>query len=159
MDFFLTAEDLPDPENRVEVTGERPIRPTYRQNNREAYDRLRAKLASYFDHIGCSAGRCAHTNAYTGPEFGISGVSRQAGTLRFDTDPAMSVLDVNRGAHDLDNLCVVEASFFPSSGAVNPSQTIMANALRVGDAILERLGSRTSERSLQDEQTTAETTG
>ncbi|MDY7107808.1 MAG: GMC oxidoreductase [Planctomycetota bacterium] len=99
------------------------------------------------------------TNAYIGPKLGISGVSHQAGALRFGTDPAMSVLDVNRGAHDLDNLCVVEASFFPSSGAVNPSLTIMTNALRVGDAILERLGSGTNERSLQDEHTTAETTG
>ena len=59
--------------------------------------------------------------------------------MRFGADPATSALDVNCNAHDLDNLYVVDTSFFPSSCAVNPALTAMANALRVGDHMLERL--------------------
>jgi choline dehydrogenase-like flavoprotein len=59
--------------------------------------------------------------------------------VRFGTDPAESALDVNCRAHDVDNLYVVDTSFFPSSSAVNPALTAMANALRVGDHLLERL--------------------
>jgi len=66
--------------------------------------------------------------------------AHQAGTARFGTDPAASVLDVHCKAHDLDNLYVVDSSFMPSVGAVNPTLTIIANALRVGDHIAERLG-------------------
>jgi choline dehydrogenase-like flavoprotein len=59
--------------------------------------------------------------------------------LRFGSDPNTSVLDVSCKAHELDNLYVADASCFPASGAVNPSLTIIANALRVGDHLLERL--------------------
>ena len=69
----------------------------------------------------------------------IGATAHQAGTVRFGTDPARSALDVNCKAHDLDNLYVVDTSFFPSIGAVNPSLTAIANALRVGDHMLERL--------------------
>jgi choline dehydrogenase-like flavoprotein len=74
----------------------------------------------------------------------LAGVAHQSGTVRFGDDPATSALDVNCKAHELDNLYVVDGSFFPSSGAVNPALTIMANALRVGDHLLERLGARTA---------------
>src|SRR5439155_12543810 len=70
----------------------------------------------------------------------LAGVAHQNGTIRLGRDPKTSALDANCKAHDLDNLYVVDASFFPSSGAVNPALTIMANALRVGDQLLERLG-------------------
>ena len=76
---------------------------------------------------------------YLGQQIPLAGVAHQNGTLRFGCDPATSVLDVNCKAHDLDNLYVVDASFFPSSGAVNPALTVMANALRVGQHLLERL--------------------
>jgi choline dehydrogenase-like flavoprotein len=69
---------------------------------------------------------------------------RQAGTCRFGADPASSVLDVNCKTHELDNLYVVDTSFFPSIGAVNPALTAMANAVRVGDHLLERLSARAS---------------
>jgi choline dehydrogenase-like flavoprotein len=69
----------------------------------------------------------------------IGATAHQAGTVRFGDDPASSALDVNCKAHDLDNLYVVDTSFFPSIGAVNPSLTAIANALRVGDHILDRL--------------------
>lgn len=137
VDFFITAEDLPDPNNRVTIDADGVIRLTYRENNREAYDRLRAKLLEAFDRIETrETGKPA---TYVGPKLGISGVSHQNGTLRFGTDPATSVLDTDCRAHEVDNLYVADSSFFPSSGAVNPSLTIMANALRVGDCILERL--------------------
>jgi choline dehydrogenase-like flavoprotein len=72
----------------------------------------------------------------------LAGIAHQCGTVRFGNDPKSSVLDVNCKTHDLDNLYVVDTSFFPSSSAVNPALTAMANALRVGDHLLERLGGR-----------------
>jgi choline dehydrogenase-like flavoprotein len=70
----------------------------------------------------------------------IGGVAHQCGTVRFGEDRRTSALDVDCKAHDLDNLYVVDTSFFPSSSAVNPALTAMANAMRVGDHLLERLG-------------------
>ena len=78
-------------------------------------------------------------NVYLGKQIPIAGVGHQSGTCRFGADPDSSVLDVNCKAHELDNLYVVDTSFFPSIGAVNPSLTAIANALRVGDHLLERL--------------------
>jgi len=77
--------------------------------------------------------------AYIPGRIPLAGVAHQNGTVRFGTDPTASALDVNCKAHELDNLYVVDGSFFPSSGAVNPALTIMANALRVGDHLKERL--------------------
>src|SRR5207247_8869386 len=80
-----------------------------------------------------------HPNTYNGKLIPLAGVAHQNGTRRFGRDPKSSVLDINCKAHDLDNLYVVDASFFPSCGAMNPALTIMANALRVGDHLLEKL--------------------
>ncbi len=77
---------------------------------------------------------------YLGKNIPIGGTAHQAGTARFGTDPTSSVLDLDCKAHDLDNLYVADASFFPSIGAVNPTLTIIANALRVADHIRQRLG-------------------
>jgi len=82
---------------------------------------------------------------YLGYKLGASGVSHQSGTCRFGEDPMTSVLDVNCKAHDVDNLYVVDTSFFPSSAAVNPSLTAMANALRVGDHLAGRLEGKLTE--------------
>ena len=70
----------------------------------------------------------------------LAGVAHQCGTVRFGTDPATSALNTDCRAHDLDNLYVVDTSFFPSSSAVNPALTAIANAIRVGDHLIERLG-------------------
>jgi choline dehydrogenase-like flavoprotein len=78
--------------------------------------------------------------AYLENEIPVAGVAHQAGTCCFGTDPASSVLNTDCRAHELDNLYVVDTSFFPSISAVNPALTAMANALRVGDHLLERLG-------------------
>jgi choline dehydrogenase-like flavoprotein len=75
-----------------------------------------------------------------GQQIPLAGVAHQNGTIRFGIDPRTSALDTNCKAHDVDNLYVVDASFFPSSSAVNPALTIMANALRVADHLKGRLG-------------------
>jgi choline dehydrogenase-like flavoprotein len=138
IDFWITSEDLPDPENRVILRHDGTIKTIYTVNNREAYDRLKKKLNEILDQLG--AQEPLYRNAVrVGYDLGISGVSHQMGTLKFGRDPKTSVLDVNCKAHDLDNLYAVDASFFVSSGAYNPSLTIMANALRVGDHLLERM--------------------
>ena len=78
-------------------------------------------------------------NAFVGDRIPLAGVAHQNGTIRFGADPERSALDANCKAHELDNLYVVDGSFFPSSSAVNPALTIVANALRVGDRITERI--------------------
>jgi choline dehydrogenase-like flavoprotein len=78
-------------------------------------------------------------NFYMHMSIPIAGCAHQAGTARFGTDPKTSVLDTNCKAHEVDNLYVVDTSFFPSIGAVNPALTAMANAIRVGEHLVERL--------------------
>jgi len=78
-------------------------------------------------------------HAYLQNPITVAGVAHQAGTCCFGTDPQTSVLDTDCKAHELDNLYVVDTSFFPSIGAVNPALTAIANALRVGDHITQRL--------------------
>jgi choline dehydrogenase-like flavoprotein len=85
-------------------------------------------------------------HAYLKTDIPVAGVAHQAGTCRFGTDPGTSVLNTDCRAHELDNLYVVDTSFFPSIGAVNPALTAMANALRVGDHLLDRLGARVPEK-------------
>ncbi len=144
LDFWLTSEDLPDPENRVTLTREGRIMLSYTPNNEEGHERLKAKLRAMVKGVRCPAHKeCSREilpmKAYIGKRIPLAGVAHQNGTLRFGHDPATSVLDPDCRAHDMDNLYVVDGSFFPSSSAVNPALTIMANALRVGDHLLERL--------------------
>lgn len=138
LDFWLTSEDLPDPDNRVIVDKDGSITLAYTENNLEAHQRLAAKLKSMLNHLGCEE-HLLPTHLYLGKKIPIAGTAHQCGTVRFGRDPKTSVLDVHCKAHDLDNLYVVDASFFVSSSAVNPSLTIIANALRVGDHLLSRL--------------------
>jgi choline dehydrogenase-like flavoprotein len=147
LDFWLTSEDLPDPNNRVMLDRDGNIVLSYKPNNEEAHRRLTAKLKNLMQQqTACSLhGHDCHVglfarSLFVGQRIPLAGVAHQNGTIRFGHDPATSALDVNCKAHDVDNLYVVDASFFPSSGAVNPALTIMANALRVGDHLLERLG-------------------
>lgn len=144
VDFFLTAEDLPSPDNRISLTNDGGIRVSYTRNNTEAYDRLEERLRRLVSAVDATRGRRAST--IFSSRLGVSGVSHQNGTLRFGSDPKTSVLNLNCRAHQVDNLYVVDGSFFPSSAAVNPSLTIMANALRVGDHILDRLGTSHAHR-------------
>ena len=138
LDFWLQSEDLPDPNNRVTLNARGEIVLHYQKNNVEAHDRLIAKLKSMLSAIGCEE-HLMPIDSYLGTQFPFN-LAHQAGTMHFGEDPRTSVLDLNCKAHDLDNLYVVDASFFPSVGAVNPSLTIIANALRVGDHLLARMG-------------------
>lgn len=137
IDFWLTTEDLPRPDNRVTLTSDGTIRVSYTPNNIEPYQRLKQKLIAVLEQCGCQA--LHRDSVYLDYKASVSGVSHQNGTLRFGTDPKSSVLDLHCKAHELNNLYVCDASFFPSCGAVNPSLTTMANAMRVGDHLLERL--------------------
>jgi len=135
LDFWLTSEDLPSPENCVTLTKNGQIRVFYHRNNYTAYERLKEKLKQLFVKVGEMDERFKDIQ-WAGYDLDISGMSHQNGTLRFGTDPKTSVLDLHCKAHDVQNLYVVDASFFVSCGAFNPSLTIAANALRVGDYIL-----------------------
>ena len=138
LDFWLTAEDLPHPDNRVILNEDGSIKVNYTRTNYPAYEKLKNKLKELFVKLGEIDADYANTQ-WNGYDLDISGMSHQNGTMRFGTDPTSSVLDLNCKAHDLDNLYVADASFFPSCGAFNPALTIAANALRVGDHILENV--------------------
>ena len=138
IDFWLTTEDLPDPNNRVKISKEGNIQLSYTENNVEGHRRLKQKLKTILNRVGVPH-HFFHNRAYFGKKIPIAGVAHQNGTARFGKDPTTSVLDLNCKAHDLDNLYVVDGSFFVSSSAVNPTLTIIANALRVGDHLLERM--------------------
>jgi len=146
LDFWLTSEDLPDPNNRVTINRNGEIVLTYTPNNLRAHEQLKAHLQGVMKQNTCSIhGHECHQglfarSLYVGQQIPLAGVAHQNGTIRFGHDPKVSALDVNCKAHDVDNLYVVDGSFFPSSAAANPALTIMANALRVGDHLLRRMG-------------------
>jgi choline dehydrogenase-like flavoprotein len=138
LSFWMTSEDLPNPDNRVSVGPNGGITLSYTPNNEESHARLIGKLKGMLKEIRCHD-HVLNMQAYIPGRIPLAGVAHQNGTVRFGRDPKTSALDVHCRAHDLDNLYVVDASFFPSSGAVNPALTIMANALRVGDHLLDRM--------------------
>jgi choline dehydrogenase-like flavoprotein len=140
IDFWLSTEDLPRPENRVTLDpNDGNITLAYSETNVEAKKRLYEQLKSLLPKLDMNPGHLIHRFAYLQTDIPIAGVAHQAGTCRFGTDPATSVLDSDCKAHELDNLYVVDTSIFPSIGAVNPALTAMANSLRVGDHLLERM--------------------
>ncbi len=138
LDFWISSEDLPDPNNRVTVTGSGQIKLDYTVNNATASQRLVSRLEGMLDRLYLR-NHLVERQFYIANSMGIAAVGHQAGTCRFGSDPATSVLDLNCKAHELDNLYVVDTSFMPSIGAVNPSLTAIANALRVGTHLIERL--------------------
>jgi choline dehydrogenase-like flavoprotein len=139
VDFWLTTEDVPRPDNRVTVDAGGRIRLAYAGSNASEGDGLYAELKTILNHAGLAEHHVLDKNFYMQMGIPIAGCAHQAGTCRFGADPATSVLDLSCKAHELDNLYVADASFFPSIGAVNPALTVMANALRVGDHLLERM--------------------
>lgn len=138
VDFWLTTEDLPRPENRVSLDKEGGIVLDLQHVDLEPHQRLTAKLKNLLGDIGMHSHLLPRT-LYLGKDIPIGGTAHQAGTARFGGDPKTSVLDANCRAHELDNLYVVDGAFMVSIGAVNPALTIIANALRVGDHLLSRL--------------------
>ncbi len=172
--WWLTTEDLPDPDNRVTLhnttplsadslqpgeSGSHPsgdtgrtnesepvsvaapgrIQLSYTPNNVESFDRLKDRWVDVLRRAG-HATTSVPLHAYFKKRIPLEGVGHQNGTCRMGHDPKSSVLDPDCKAHDLDNLYVVDASCFVSASAVNPSLTIIANAIRVADHLLnERL--------------------
>ena len=137
MDFWLSSEDLPRQENRIRYDGDRVVL-DLTEGDMEAHHRLKKKLEQILNKAGAHP-VLLERRLYLGNDIPIGGTAHQAGTARFGADPTTSVLDLDCKAHELDNLYVVDASFFPSIGAVNPTLTIIANALRVADRIKDRL--------------------
>ncbi len=135
MDFWLSSEDVPLPENRV-FYRDGKVRLEVRETNARAHRLLRRETIRVLSQAyGFGRDRLA----FFFKPVPLAGTSHQAGTLRFGHDPASSVLDLNCKAHEIDNLYAVDAGFFPSIGAVNPTLTIIANALRVAAHVEERL--------------------
>ncbi len=139
VDFWLSTEDLPVADNRVTLDADGNVKLTYKPTNDDARQRLFEQLRSLLGHLGMQEHHLVPRWAYLENKIPLAGVAHQAGTCRFGTDPAQSVLNTDCRAHEVDNLYVVDTSFFPSIAAVNPALTAMANALRVGDHLLERL--------------------
>ena len=139
VDFWLTTEDVPKPDNRVTLSSDAHVQLAYTSNNDKEADRLYHELKTILNHIGMADHHVLDKNFYMHMNIPIAGVAHQAGTCRFGRDPSTSVLDENCRAHEVDNLYVVDTSFFPSIGAVNPALTAMANAIRVGEHLVERM--------------------
>lgn len=137
IDFWLQSEDLPLPQNRIRYAGDR-VQLDLTPTNTEAHSRLREALRRLCDGLDIHPHLFDRT-LYFGHDVPIGGTAHQAGTMRFGPDPASAVLDLNCKVHGVDNLYVADASFFPSIGAVNPTLTIIANAIRVADGIRARL--------------------
>ena len=127
VDWLVMSEDLPVPENRVTVNGDGRIRLMYQPNNLRAHRMLVGETKRILRRLGFWL-VVSHSH-------GSKNTTHQCGTLCFGSDPRTSVLDPFCRAHDVENLFVVDASFFPSSAAVNPGLTIAAQALRVADHI------------------------
>ena len=125
--------------NRVTVDRDGHVHLAYTATNDTEADGLYHELQTVLNHIGMAEHHVLDKNFYMKMDVPIAGVAHQAGTCRFGTDPQTSVLDVNCKAHELDNLYVADSSIMPSIGAVNPALTVMANALRVGDHLRQRL--------------------
>ncbi len=140
VDFWLTTEDLPLPDNRVTLDGDGNVHLAYTSTNDEEADRLYHELKKILNHVGHGpAPRARQELLHEHEHPDRRGARTRPAPCRFGHDPPTSVLDANCKAHELDNLYVVDTSFFPSIGAVNPALTAMANAIRVGEHLLERL--------------------
>ena len=131
VDWWLTSEDLPDPDNRVTITDEGDLKVDFTRNNLKAHENFVDMWQSYL--------RKTNFFMFMVTTVPLSAVWHQIGTCKFGSDPKTTVLDLNCRAHDVENLYVVDGSFFPSVGAVNPTLTIVANALRVSDRLKDNL--------------------
>jgi choline dehydrogenase-like flavoprotein len=140
VDFWLSTEDLPQADNRVTLGPDGSVHISYSPSNPTAAKKLFGQLKSMLGGLNMHEGHLAQRSMYMKTDIPIAGCAHQAGTVRFGADPTTSVLNSDCRAHEVDNLYVVDTSFFPSISAVNPALTAMANAVRVGDHLLTRLG-------------------
>ena len=139
LDFWLASEDLPLPDSRVTVTRNGTVKLAVQpDNNSEGVHRLRRTFDGMLNDLGLQS-KSFERSLYLHKAMDVSATAHQAGTIRFGTDPTSSALDVHCKSHDLDNLYVVDGAFMPSIGAVNPTLTIIANAIRVAEHIAQRI--------------------
>ncbi len=136
--WWLQVEDLPDPNNRVRLVGDK-LHLDYTLNNTEAAARLIHRWTSVLKSAHIETKHVIPFSIYPRNHVPVQAVGHQCGTCRFGNDPNTSVLDLNCRTHEIENLYVVDGSFFPSNSGVNPTLTIIANALRVGDHLAKRL--------------------
>ncbi|HTL89214.1 MAG TPA: GMC family oxidoreductase [Leptolyngbya sp.] len=136
--WWLQTEDLPNPSNRVRFVGDR-LHLDFTPSNAEAHDRLVYRWTDVLKKVEALQPSVFNRVAHPRSDMPVQVVAHQCGTCRFGEDPQTSVLDLNCRAHEVDNLYVVDSSFFPSSASVSPALTVMANALRVGDHLIDRL--------------------
>ncbi|MBI4781014.1 MAG: GMC family oxidoreductase [Oscillatoriophycideae cyanobacterium NC_groundwater_1537_Pr4_S-0.65um_50_18] len=137
--WWLQSEDLPDANNRVRVMGDK-VCLEYKPNNTKPHDRLIQRWMQVLKAIDHSTqSHIVPMGIYPRNSIPLQAVGHQCGTCRFGEDPTTSVLDLNCRTHDIDNLYVVDGGFFPSNSGVNPTLTIIANALRVGDHLKDRM--------------------
>jgi choline dehydrogenase-like flavoprotein len=142
IDFWLSTEDLPRPDNRVTVDRDGKLTLSYTSTNDTPKNELHKQLRSMLGKLHMESDHLFHRFAYMKNDIPVAGVAHQAGTCRMGDDAATSVVNAECRAHELDNLYLVDTSVFPSIGAVNPALTAMANSLRVGDHLLERMGAQ-----------------
>ncbi|MBS0620101.1 MAG: GMC family oxidoreductase [Verrucomicrobia bacterium] len=128
--WWICSEDLPDLNNRVTLNAKGEIVLRHQTRCDEGHRRLVEKLKEMLKKMDDT---WLPSSLFLAMRIPIEGVAHQVGTCRFGTDPKTSVLDLHCKAHEIDNLYVVDGSFFPSCGALNPALTIIANALRVAD--------------------------
>jgi choline dehydrogenase-like flavoprotein len=143
LSMLVISEDLPQPDNRIRLNSDGRISLDYTFGNLEGHDRLVKKLDASLDGFVDHAHPISQHHFQLDSLLPLYGTAHQCGTTRFGADPASSVLDRDCKAHELDNLYVVDTSFFVSANAVNPTLTVVANALRVGDHLIARLGATT----------------
>jgi choline dehydrogenase-like flavoprotein len=144
VDWLVMSEDLPREDNRVTVHSSGRMRVHYRPNNLRPHEELVSTTRRILHRLGFMK-VMAHSHR-------TQNTTHQCGTLVFGHDPRTSVLDPYCRTHDVENLYVVDASFFPSSAAVNPGLTIVAQALRVADHIRQASGA-TLERAVASHRT------
>jgi choline dehydrogenase-like flavoprotein len=137
--WWAMTEVLPDPKNRVEVKNGK-LTVHFAANNAEAHDRLVYRWLDVLKAVEKDSSLFSRSGLHPRGEVPLPVMAYQCGTCRMGTDATTSVLDINCRAHELDNLYVVDSSFMPSSPSVGNALTVIANALRVGDHLLERLG-------------------
>lgn len=137
VDFWMTSEDLPDPENRITIENGK-IKVAYTPNNQKGHELLKEELIKALKASG-KFDSFFFKGFYFSKGIGLNSPAHQNGTTKMGTDPKTSVVDTYCKAHDLDNLYIVDGGFFVSSGAVNPALTIMAMALRVGEHLKNKV--------------------
>ena len=137
--WWLQTEDLPDADNRVRWAKDR-VAVDYTPNNLVARDRLVNRWTEILKQIDRTTKQIIPFGIYPNSHMPLAALGHQCGTCRFGEDAKTSVLDLNCRTHDVDNLYVVDSSFFPSNSGVNPTLTIIANAIRVAEHLKQRLG-------------------